>query len=130
MLPEFLRDKRVWQYVAVIVLAVIFIFSERAALRTGQRRAQATLLAQNAAAIMDGLRLFKADQDRYPAATEYADRNVMLSYFNQFPPLEFPSAKCEQSLLYRRPKPETYELYVCSPANFAGLPEGWGKVSP
>lgn len=115
--------------VAMALAVVILFFTYRSALNKGQVRAQADSLTHNALVVTQGLVYFNKDQNRYPAATEFAERNIMLPYFDNFPPLEFPTVLCQQSFLYKRATPTTYEFNFCLPSDSGGFKAGWNLLS-
>lgn len=115
-------------FAAVAVLAVL-AFTAFSGLNAGKRRVQANLVEHNAQSLQQGLKYFYQDEDRYPSANEFQDKNLMLNYFNLYPPLDITSKNCEQSFLYKRLSSQNYQLLFCLPEGAAGFRSGWNEIN-
>lgn len=98
------------------------------ALTAGIRAGKSKIVLKNAAALRTGLNYFLEDQDRYPTALEFQDKNIMLNYLSPFPPVNVVSGICKQSFSYKSPTADTYELTFCLPKASGGFPAGQNKV--
>lgn len=117
----------VLQNVSIAVSAVLLLLALLSGLHTGRQRAAGLVVLQNLDQIGKGLSAFQADQDRYPSAFEFSDRNVMSSYFNVFPPAIVP-AGCQQDFVYQNPTPASFVLQFCLPVAVGGFRAGWSQV--
>lgn len=118
---------RIGTFLAIAVVILFFTF--RSAVSKGHAHAQADSLTHNALVIAQGLAYFFNDQNRYPAATEFAERNIMLRYFNNFPPQEFPAVQCPQSFAYKRATLNNYEFDFCLPSDSGAYRAGWNQIT-
>jgi hypothetical protein len=98
------------------------------ALTTGVRAGKSTIVMKNTAALKTGIDYFFADQNRYPTAIEFADRNIMADYFSGFPPVAILGGSCTRSYNYSSATAKNFELDFCLPRAAAGYPGGWNKI--
>lgn len=121
--------KQIWLFLTVIGVAVILLWSILAGASKGKAVAQSQVVASNALALASGLKYFFLDQDRYPTALEFGDKNLMLNYFYLFPPADFTSKNCSQSFIYKRPSADNYSLSFCLSEQTNGYAAGWNTIS-
>jgi hypothetical protein len=121
--------KKYWQPLTVLVAAVILLWSLYLGISHGRSQAQAESVLQNAAQLKKALNYFYNDQNRFPTAEEFADKNVIEKYAQNFPPPEFTTAACAQSFVYKRPTPGSFVLNFCLPASTGGFNSGWNQVT-
>jgi len=121
--------KSIKHLLTVLVAAVILLFGVLRGIASGQAQAQSFVLAANAQSLAKGLIYFYSDQERFPSAVEYQDnRQIMLSYFSDFPPANLPSSECQQSFIYQRPTVNTFQLSFCLPQALNSFSSGWNAV--
>ncbi len=116
---------RILTVLGAAVILLLFIFWGWS---SGKYLAQSENVIANATNITGALDYFYQDQDRYPSALEFQDRNIMMNYLNISPPFNFTSKNCEQSYLYKRIKPSEYLLGYCLPKGIGGQSSGWNQV--
>lgn len=97
-------------------------------LSAGKRAAQAMAVWSNVKELAGGLDYFYNDQNRYPTALEFQDRNLMLNYFVNFPSRGFASAQCPDTYDYQYFSGRQVELDFCLPTAAAGKNRGWNKL--
>lgn len=122
MLNKFLR------YGLIVLLGILVLIGFWWALASGSRAAKSKQILKDVAAIQEGLEFFYDDQERYPSTDEFADSNLMRGYLSEFPPQQFPSAKCSQTYQYINTFAQSYELRFCLPAAKNGYQAGWNTV--
>lgn len=127
-MAQILITKKIWLGLTVIITAVILFFSLLWGISAGQQLAQAGLVAANANSIARGLQFFYQDQNRFPTAIEFQNRNIMLGYFNNFPPMEFISSGCPGSFIYKRTSSQKFQLDFCLPKAFQNFSRGWNVL--
>jgi hypothetical protein len=120
--------QRLLQNLLIILLLVFLALGVLWAVVSGSRAGKSAVILKNAAALKDGLQYFQADQNRYPTAVEFKDRNIMLNYFSAFPPQTLPGGSCTQTFDYSSPTAKTFELDFCLPKAKAGFLAGWNKI--
>lgn len=118
-----------WQYVTVLSLAVILVFSLIFGVRNGKYKAQAEVSLANAQTLKQGMALFHQDQDRFPTNVEFANNLVMTEYFSSFPAKNFVNPTCQQSFVYKPLSFQKYELQFCLPASLGSFVKGWNKLT-
>ncbi len=118
-----------WQYLTVAVVAVVLLWTFLGAIGSGKAKAKAQAILETKEQIIKSLDYFFSDQDRYPTAEEFADRNIMGRYMSSFPAAEYPSKNCSQTFLYKRPESSGYQFYFCLPAKHDGWGKGWNQVN-
>lgn len=111
----------------VIVVAVILLWSIGSGYNNGRLYAQSRVVDKNALTLKQGLEYFFQDQDRYPTPLEFQNEQLMLKYFFPFPPVEFKSAQCPQSYVYKRLSLREYQLNFCLLKNVGEFKAGWQK---
>lgn len=119
---------RLLQNILVGFLALLFILGVWWALVSGSRAGKSAVILKNTAAVRDGLQYFLADQNRYPTAVEFQDRNIMLNYFSAFPAQQILGGSCTQTYDYSSPTAKTFELDFCLPKAKASFTAGWNKL--
>ncbi len=126
---QFYFSPKIKIYLSSLAVAVVLLLAVFWGVGSGRLQAQGGLVLQNAQSLQAGLRYFYADQNRFPTAEEFQDQNLMLSYFNAFPPAELAAGPCSGSFSYKRPAAGSYELDFCLPASSGGLTAGWHAIS-
>jgi len=121
-------SKRFWFYFGSLLLAVILLWGIFKGINNGRNFSQADLVIKNAMELKKSVQFFYNDQNRYPTANEFADKNVMGSYMNNFPPQDFISSVCEKSFEYKRPDPQNFQLYFCLPIGTGSYQKGWNQL--
>ena len=111
---------------AAIVVLVAGIFWGFVA---GSRAGKSVIILKNASAITDGLKLFLADQNRYPSTQEFVNKDIMLGYFNVFPFADITGGGCSKSFSYYSSNPKSYQLSFCLPKAHSVFPGGVSQVS-
>ena len=96
-------------------------------INSGRTQSKMKLVLKNVESISTALEYFYSDQDRFPSVLEFQNKNVMEIYLDSFPPTEVVFKNCQQSLEYKRPKINSYELYFCLPKKVDGFKAGWNK---
>lgn len=96
----------------------------------GVRSAKSKRVVKDANAIVAAFKLFHADQNRYPATTEFEENTVMRAYLTNFPPKNFTSKLCSKSFDYFNASSQTYELRFCLPKAVNGFKEGLNTFNP
>ena len=112
-----------------LIVAVVLLLVIVWGVNTGKKIAQAKILIQTSKSAALALQYFYQDQNRYPTATEFENQNLMLTYFSNFPLLNYPSAACSQSFVYKRPDPVTFSLNFCLPTAEGGYGGGWNTIN-
>lgn len=120
--------KRILQILTVLLAAVVLLLFVFLGWSSGKYFAQSGIVFKNALAVAESLDYFLKDQDRYPSALEFQDRNIMMNYFNNFPPFNFVSKNCQQSYLYKRAKLTEYSLAYCLERAVKGQKKGWNQI--
>jgi len=116
-------------YLGIItILAICLLLAVFNGIAKGKALAQSRLTRNNAAALAKGLDFFYDDNKQFPTALEFSDPELMLRYFNIFPPTEFPSAACQESFDYKRATADSYQLNFCLPTPVDGYQAGWNTI--
>jgi len=124
----FTIPKKIIQLLTVLAAAVVLLLVVFAGIQTGKNRAQSLVAAGNTKELTKGLGYFYGDNGRFPSAAEFQDnRNLMLNYFNVYPPAQLPLGKCPSSYTYQRPTPQTFKLQFCLAAGWNGYNAGWNQ---
>jgi hypothetical protein len=118
------------QNLLFVILTLVLVLLVWWGFKNGVRAAQSKRIIKDAQVLSSAFAEFKKDQNRYPADTEYEDRNVMRSYITNFPPAEFVSELCPSSFDYFNASPQTYELRFCLPKAAKGFQKGWNVMKP
>lgn len=121
-------SKRNWLFLTVIGVAVILLWSTMSGINKGKSIAQSQVVSANASALALGLKYFYQDQERYPTALEFGNQTLMLNYFYLFPPVNFVSAACPQSFVYKRPAVDSYSLSFCLSQTAGSYAAGWNTL--
>ena len=114
---------------AVLIAAVVLLWAVAAGSRTGKNQAAAESVAKTAGQLTAGLRNFFSDQERYPTAAEFQDQNLMLNYFNAFPPAQIAGGNCQTDFSYLRPSPQSFKLQFCLAAPAGTSRAGWNQLT-
>jgi hypothetical protein len=109
---------------AIVVLGVLW------GVVAGRRAGQGQAVLAQAETLTAGLDYFYSDNNRYPSATEFQDRNLMLHYFSAYPLPVIKSRGCPQAFAYSSPNTKTYELRMCLPRAAKGFQRGWNVINP
>jgi type II secretory pathway pseudopilin PulG len=112
-----------------LIAAVILLLAVVWGVANGKKIAQAKILIQTSQNAISALQYFYQDQNRYPTATEFENQNLMLTYFSNFPPPDYPSSNCSQSYVYKRPDPAIFTLSFCLPTVEGGFKVGWNTIN-
>jgi hypothetical protein len=121
------QNKNILASLTVLIAAVILFWTITSAVSSGKNIAQAEIVTSNAQALTKALEYFYNDQERFPTAGEFIDKNSMGTYLSVFPILDIVSETCPQSYLYKRPNSMSYELNFCLPKKQANYNAGWNK---
>jgi len=124
-------QNRIWQFVTVTCMAVIFIYTIQHAFSGGRTDAQAEAVFKESQELSKALDFFYNDQGRFPSAfefTESSDKNILKVYTEHFPPKQVRSQTCTESFRYERMTPKSYKLLVCISARVEGLVRGWNTL--
>src|SRR6185369_5489479 len=108
-------SQRLLQNLLVGLVLVLLGLGVLWAFVAGSRAGKSVVILKNAQALQQGLLYFQADQNRYPTAVEFKDRNIMLNYFSAFPPQTVAGGPCQLSFDYASPTAKTFELAFCLP---------------
>lgn len=111
------------------VIALLLVLGLWWAFVAGVRAGKSTIVLKNTLALQQGVGYFFSDQNRYPTALEFSDRNIMLDYFSAYPPQSVPGGPCTQSYKYSSANSKAYEIDFCLPRGAQGFPAGWNKVT-
>lgn len=120
-----------WKIFKIGSLALLTILTALllwVAVINGQRSAQSRQIVKDVTAISQALEYFYQDQNRYPAIGEFEDQNVMRQYLSNFPPKEFASGVCVESISYQNNFRNDYELRFCLPKGVKGYRTGWNSI--
>lgn len=120
---------RFWQNLLLGFLVILLALGLWWAVRAGIRSGQSATILKNVAALNTGLGYFFADQNRYPTALEFQDKNIMLNYVSPFPPENLASGLCQETYRYSSPTARTFELAFCLPTGKEGFAAGWNKIT-
>jgi hypothetical protein len=119
------------KYLQILTVAgstvLLFLFLYWGVL-SGNEKAQAQTVIQDAGQLVKAVDYFYNDQNRFPTAEEFLDRVAFGMYVNNFPPQQFTSATCPQTYVYKRISVTSYQLNFCLPANSNGYVKGWNRV--
>lgn len=110
---------------ALVILTALLLWL---AVINGQRSAQSRQIVKDVNAIKQGLEYFYQDQNRYPAVSEFDEQNVMRQYLSNFPPQEFASGVCTESISYQNNFRNDYELRFCLSKGVKGYRAGWNSI--
>ncbi len=113
---------------AVIVVAAVFVAAVFLGIRHGKAVAGAKQVESMVAELKKGLDYFLRDQNRYPTAQEFLDRNIQLTYFSQAPDNLTDNSVCKENFTYKRVSLTVYELDFCLAANLGQYRAGWNKL--
>lgn len=121
-------QNRMSQIIAVIIMTVfLFVILIWGGIN-GYGQAKADAIVLNSNTLAQGLQYFYTDQNRYPTLQEFADNNLMLNYFNPFPPKQILSTNCKQNFVYKTGSYQSYELAFCLPENHGKFIKGWNSL--
>jgi type II secretory pathway pseudopilin PulG len=120
---------KIWPLAAALIIVVFLLLSIVLAWNSGKNLAQSKLVVTNVSGLQKALDNFYDDQDRFPTAQEFADRNIMINYANLFPSVDFVSKSCSQSFVYKRTSKNNYILSFCLPKKEDGFKQGWSQVT-
>lgn len=115
-------------YLIVIVALVFLVFWLNLGWQSALKLQQARVVVRNAKAVVEGLRFFYNDYDRFPRADEFQNGVSLVPYFSVFPPREFVSRRCPASFMYSRPALNNFVLNFCLPAAAEQYRAGWNKL--
>jgi hypothetical protein len=115
-------------FLTVLLAAVVLLLSIIIGINKGINIAQSRNISANAAELEKGVKFFFKDQDRFPTAVEYSSPSIMLTYFNYFPPKEFPKSHCLQSFVYKRSNSKNAEIGFCLPNATNEFAGGWNSI--
>lgn len=121
-------SSRLLQNLFLALLVVILGAGVGFAALIGSRGAKSAIILKNVQTIRTGLNYFLQDQNRYPTAVEFQDRNIMENYFSAFPLVNIPGGSCQQTYNYFNNTPKTYTLNFCLPKGSQGFAAGGNKV--
>jgi hypothetical protein len=121
--------KRIWHILTVLLAAVILLWAVLGGLSAGKTQAQTQLVIQNAREITKGFSYFYSDNNRYPAISEYQNQNLMLEYFNYFPPRNLAFSLCGENYIYKRNSNSSFQLNFCLPKASQGFKAGWNQIT-
>ncbi len=122
-------NKNILALLTVLIAAVILFWTISSAINSGKKIAQAETVASNAQALTKALEYFYNDQERFPSAGEFIDKNSMGLYLSVFPLSDITSETCSQTYSYKRPSTASYELSFCLPKTQSNFNAGWNKFS-
>jgi hypothetical protein len=97
---------------------------------SGIRAGKSDTILTQAENVTTGLRYFFTDNNRYPSAQEFQDKNLMLHYFSVYPLPSITGGGCTQTFAYTSSSIRTYELRFCLPKARGGFAKGWNAVKP
>lgn len=109
--------------VIILLLAVLWGYV------AGSRAGKSEVILKNTQVVADGLKLFFADQNRYPSSQEFADQDIMLGYFNLFPFADITGGSCNKTYSYYSVTPKSYQLNFCLPKARNGFTSGINQVA-
>lgn len=95
----------------------------------GSRAGKSAVILKNTSALTDGLKLFFADQNRYPSTQEFGNKDIMLGYFNAFPFPDITAGGCNKTYSYYSTTPKSYQLNFCLPKARDGFAAGINQVT-
>jgi hypothetical protein len=127
MILSFLKFKS--SYAAVIVVTALFLYSAFLGFSKGKSIAQAKANLFVVQELSKGLDSFFKDQDRFPDAQEFGNKNVLLGYFTALPEVVFTNAVCSQNFIYKRLNETSYELDFCLATGVSPYSQGWNKIN-
>ncbi len=119
---------KIWSLAAVLIMAALLLLSLEVAWNSGKSSAQSKVVLANTKGLQTALDYFYSDQNRFPTAIEFADRNTMIRYATLFPPPDFVSKSCSQSFVYKRASKSSYTLNFCLPKSEGGIKAGWSQT--
>lgn len=119
---------KIFKIAALTAMVIITGLLLWLAVVNGQRSAQARQVVKDVNAITAALEYFYKDQNRYPAIGEFEEQNVMRQYLSNFPPQEFASGPCTESISYQNDFRDDYELRFCLPKGVKGYKTGWNSI--
>ncbi len=121
----------IWKILKIIGISIAVIITVGllwVAVVNGQRSAQGRQVVKDVETVIQALEYFYQDQNRYPSLNEFEDQNVMRQYLSNFPPQEFTSGVCDQSIDYVNTFRSDYELRFCLPKGVKGYRTGWNMI--
>ena len=124
-----LNKNKIILYACSLIVAAILLLCISWGSSSGRSNAQAEIVDADAHQAVLALKYFYQDQGRFPSDQEFTDKNAMGTYFNIYPLPNFPSSVCQQSFIYNRVSPTSYELSFCLVAPTGGDNQGWNKIS-
>jgi cbb3-type cytochrome oxidase subunit 3 len=108
-----------------LVAAIFFAYN------TGKNSAASNAILQNANQLAKGFDYFKGDQDRFPSEYEYANQDLMSTYFSVFPPVNISDSICPNNFSYSAENTKSYVINFCLPRAMGVYGYGWNRmVSP
>lgn len=123
-----MQRTKVIQTGIVVLSAVIFFIVLFFGISTGKNAAISNIVIQNTKQLALGFQYFKADQDRFPSEFEFANQDLMSTYFNVFPPANIPSTICPENFTYQSPDQKGYLINFCLPKAVQSYHQGWNNV--
>lgn len=121
--------KKLYLYFGGLVVAAVLLFALVSGASAGKSNAQDKTVLNGAQSVQKALGYFYNDQNRYPTAEEFQDKNIMLTYLTTFPLPNFVSASCPQSFIYKRITAQSYQLDFCLVRGLSGYIKGWNVLS-
>lgn len=109
---------------SIIILLLVFWVG----VSSGIAKSQAQVTFEQAKQIKQAMDYFYNDNNRYPTDVEFADQNIMSSYFRNFPAQQFNSSVCPQSFVYKQLSADSYQLNFCLETAVSGFGKGWNGV--
>ncbi len=122
-------NKRIVQFLTVLSVTVILLFTLIYANTKGQTKAKTQILFYNLQSIVKALDFFYNDQERYPTFSEFESNEIMGWYLSKYPVKDIVSDECLNSFRYVRLEPKKYDLYFCLAEDMEGYNVGWNKYS-
>lgn len=96
--------------ILIILLAVLLV-----AIFIGRDLARTSYTLKQTARVMEGLKFFHEDNDRYPSELEFTKASVMSAYLPNFPLKPVLSKKCPEGIKYETFDRLSYRLTFCLP---------------
>ena len=117
------------KYIILAVLSILIVLLSFLGINRGKDRAKAQAILENTKAIVSSLDFFYNDNNRFPTADEFANKELMQSYFSTYPDFQSWSSKnCAPAYGYTRPSARSYKLDFCLPASAEDYKAGWNEI--
>ncbi|MBL8029790.1 MAG: hypothetical protein JNN11_00915 [Candidatus Doudnabacteria bacterium] len=118
-----------FKYIILGVLALLVVLLSLWGLGAGKKQAYSKTLVENVKAVVLALDFFYNDNNRFPTADEFLNREIMQSYFSNYPVFEeWSQGACSPAFSYSRPAANNYKVDFCLVTQVGEYKSGWNQI--